>query len=143
MKTDYHDFISYMKELRAFFQKEYYTIFKLGNLYQGNREYTYFSLTPEKLKKQKLKFVIILNHKIPSFTICLSGQNKTIRKKYWDMFTENDWNKYHLAESINNSLSIMDHTIVENPDFESRTSLTKQIETESLKFMNELSEILE
>lgn len=142
MKQNYHDLIQYMKELKAFFRKEYGTIFKLGNLYQGNPEYTYFSLTPEKLKKQKLKFVIILNHKTPSFSICLSGQNKSIRKKYWEIFTENDWNKYHLAKSINDSLSIIDHTIVENPNFQNKTALTKDIETETFKFIQTLSEYL-
>ena len=142
-QLNYHELINYMKELRAFFEKGYDTYFKLGNIYQGNPDFSYFSLTTPELKKQKLKFVIILNHKMLNFSICLSGQNKSIRKRYWEMFKNSDWNKYHLAESINNSLSIVDHTIVENPDFDNRIILTEQIETESLKFINELREILE
>ncbi len=59
------------------------------------------------------------------------------------MFKNSEWNSYHLAESIDDSLSIIDHTIVENPDFDNRRILTEQIETESLKFINELKEILE
>ena len=142
IQLDYHELINYMKELRAFFYKEYDSYFKLGKVYQGNPDYSYFSLTTAELKKQKLKFVIILNHKMMRFSICLSGQNKSIRKKYWEMFKGSDWNKYHLAESINNSLSIMDHTIVEKPDFNHRKLLTDQIETASMKFINELKEIL-
>lgn len=139
----YHQLISYMKELRLFFQKEYDTIFKLGKIYQGDPNFSYFSLTTEELKKQKLKFVIILNHKELSFSICLSGQNKSIRKKYWNIFKDSDWNKYHLAESIDNSLSIIDQTIIKEPDFNNRMSLTEQIEKESLKFINEIKNILE
>jgi len=139
---DYHELIKYMKELRAFFIKEYDPYFKEGNVYQGSPDFSYFSLTTAELKKQKLKFVIILNHKLLSFSICLSGQNKSIRKKYWQMFKDSDWNKYHLVESIDDSLSIIDHTIVENPDFSNRRTLTEQIEAESLKFINELREIL-
>ncbi|WP_075344724.1 AraC family transcriptional regulator [Tenacibaculum agarivorans] len=140
---DYHQLINYMKELRLFFQKEYDTIFKLGKIYQGDPNFSYFSLTTEVLKEQKLKFVIILNHKELSFSICLSGQNKSIRKKYWNIFKNSDWNKYHLAESIDNSLSIIDQTIVKEPDFNNRMSLTEQIEKESLKFINEIKSILE
>ena len=132
-----------MKELRAFFHREYDTRFKLGNLYQGNPDFSYFSLTTEELKKQKLKFVIILNHKLRYFSICLSGQNKSIRKKYWEIFRGNDWNKYHLAASINDSLSIIDQTIVEEPDFNNKIHLTEQIERESLNFINEINDLLE
>ncbi|WP_025743306.1 AraC family transcriptional regulator [Aquimarina pacifica] len=139
---DYHQLINYMKELRAFFQKEYET-FKLGNLYRESADYSYFSITTEDLKKQKLKFVIILDHKTLCFSICLSGQNKSIRKKYWSFFDNSDWNKYHLAESIDTSLSIIDQTIVEAPNFDNKRSLTEQIEKESMKFINELKEILE
>lgn len=142
-QLSYHDLINYMKALRTFFNTAYDTDFKLGNIYQGNPDFSYFSLTTPVLKKQKLKFVIILNHKMLNFSICLSGQNKSIRKKYWEMFKNSDWNKYHLAASINDSLSIIDHIIVENPDFGNRSILTEQIETESLKFINELSAILE
>lgn len=140
---DYHKLVDYMKELRAFFYREYDTHFKLGNVYQGNPDFSYFSLTTEELKKQKLKFVIILNHKMMCFSICLSGQNKSIRKKYWKMFKDSDWNKYHLAESINDSLSIIDQTIVKEPNFNNRINLTEQVEKASLKFINEIKDILE
>ncbi|KZS41065.1 hypothetical protein AWE51_23195 [Aquimarina aggregata] len=140
---DYHQLISYMKELRLFFQKEYDTIFKLGKIYQGAPNFSYFSLTTDELKKQKLKFVIILNHKELYFSICLSGQNKSIRKKYWKIFKGSDWNKYHLAESIDNSLSIIDQTILKNPDFNNKRNLTERIEKESLKFINDIKNILE
>ncbi|WP_299222607.1 AraC family transcriptional regulator [uncultured Aquimarina sp.] len=142
-RLDYHQLINYMKELKAFFHKEYDTYFKLGNVYQGNPDFSYFSLTTDELKKQKLKFVIILNHKMMFFSICLSGQNKSIRKKYWEMFKDSDWSTYHLAESINDSLSIIDQTIVEEPDFSNKRTLTELIEKESLKFINEIKDILE
>ncbi len=140
---DYHELIGYMKHLRAFFHKEYETLFTLGNIYKGSPEYSYFSLTTAELKKQKLKFVIILNHKTLSFSICLSGQNKSIRKKYWNMFKNSDWDRYHLATSIDKSLSILDHTLVEKPDFNDQKKLTATIETAAMKFIRELQNILE
>ena len=139
---DYYQLINYMKALRMFFHKEYDTYFKLGNIYQGNPEFSYFSLTTDEFKKMKLKFVLILNHKLMQFEICLSGQNKGIRKKYWELFNDSDWNKYHIAESINNSLTIIDHIIVKNPNFNKLNKLTEQIEMESMKFINEIQDIL-
>lgn len=140
---DYHQLINHIKELRAYFHKEYDTYFKLGSVYQGNPDFSYFSLTTEELKKQKLKFVIILNHKPLCFSICLSGQNKSIRKKYWSLFKGSDWDKYRITESINDSLMIIDHILAKNPDFNNPNKLTERIEMESMKFINEIRDILE
>ncbi len=139
---DTYQLIQYMKEIRAFFSKEYEALFTLGNIYQGNPEYSYFSLKTAALKPQKLKFVIILNHNTLSFSICLSGQNKSIRKKVWELFNDSDWNTYHLAASIDDSLSIVDHTIVEEADFNNKKSLIQQIERESLAFVSEITAVL-
>lgn len=143
VKLDYHELIGYMKKLRIFFFKAYGSDFKLGSIYMGSKDFSYFSLTTPQLKKQKLKFVIILNHRLTSFEICLSGQNKSIRKKYWEIFQGSSWNKYHIAESIETSLSIVDQTIVANPDFSNTEFLTSQIETEAFKFINEIRSLLE
>ena len=139
----YHELIAYMKELRTFFDKEYEPLFKLGSIYKGNPAYSYFSLTTEQLKKQKLKFVMVLDHKTLCFSICLSGQNKSIRKKYWKIFKGSDWNTYPLVESIDKSLSIIDHIIVKEPNFSNRRNLTEKIEKESMKFIRELNDILD
>ncbi|KAB1159760.1 AraC family transcriptional regulator [Tenacibaculum aiptasiae] len=139
---DYYRLISYMKELRIFFNKEYETIFKLGKIYKESPDYSYFSLTTAELKNQKLKYVIVLNHKTLCFSICLSGQNKEVRKKYWRIFKESDWGKYHLAETIDNSLEIISHVMVEEPNFDKAKYLTQKIEEEAIKFIKELEKIL-
>lgn len=140
---DYHELINYMKKLRHFFQKEYESHFKLGTVYQNNPDYSYFSLTTSELKKQKLKFVIILNHHSLCFSICLSGQNKSIRRKYWEIFKESSWKKYPLAVSIDESLSIVDCKMVEKADFNNSAILTEQIEIAALEFINEITAVLE
>jgi len=142
-QIDYHQLINYMKELKTIFHNEYDTYFKLGNIYKGSPNFSYFSLTPEALKNQKLKFVIVLDHKKLCFSICLSGQNKSVRKKYWTLFKGSDWNKYQLIESIDDSLSIVDHIIIENSNFENKLTLTELIKNESLEFINDFTDILE
>lgn len=138
---DYHQLIDYMKELKAFFQKKYDDNFILGKIYKGSPDYSYVSITTPELKKNKLKYVIILNHKALNFMICLSGQNKIIRKKYWDYLNEQNLNKYHLVESINESLSIIDTTLSKAPDFND-SNLTQELEEGVLEFMNDVNEYL-
>ena len=43
-------------------------------------------------------------------------------------------------ETSDSSLSIIEQIMIKDADFSNTTSLTKQLETESLKFMNELKE---
>lgn len=143
IQVDYNRLIEYIKGLRIHFAKEHPIDFKVGAIYQGSMNFTYFPFTTVALKKQKLKFVIIFNHEVMRFEICLSGQNKTIRKKYWDIFKNSDWSTYHVPESINNSLSIVDHILIKNPNFEDVNTLTKQIETESIQFVTAIRDILE
>lgn len=139
----FHELIKYMKDLRGYFYQEYETYFKLGRLYQNSPDYSYFSLTTEALKKLKLKYVIILDHQTKIFSICLSGQNKSIRKKYWTFLKNSDWDKYHLVENIENSLPIIDHVLITKPNFNDQELLTQQIEKKSWLFMNDLQKIFE
>ncbi len=138
----YHQLIGYMNEVRTFFQKAYATDFKLGSIYRGNSDFSYFSLKTEALKKQKLKFVIVFDHQLMQFRICLSGQNKSIRRQYWEIFKNSYWDKYRLAASIDDSLWIIDHLLADQPDFEEMNILLEEIETESFKFMDEIAEVL-
>lgn len=141
--TDYHQLIRYMQSLRAYFQKGYGSMFQFGKVYQGSADYSYFSLTPAELKKQKLKFVIVFHHRSLQFSICLSGQNKQVRRQYWERFKGSDWDKYQLVPSIDDSLSIIDYAIVEQADLADEERLHVQIEAKSLPFIDEFRKLLE
>ncbi len=135
--------IDAIKALRRYYIQNYTPTYSIGKLYQGNVAYSYFSITPASLKAQKLKFVLIFNHQKRRFEICLSGQNKTIRKKYWKLFKDSNWDKYRLAYSIDDSLSIMDHVIIENPNFDNIDTFANELDRKASIFMNELITILE
>lgn len=139
----YHEQIGFLKQLKQHFEKKFDGFYKMGNVYQNSSDYSYLSFTTEALKKQKLKCVIILNINELSFSICLSGQNKTVRKKYWKYLSSIDDKRYQLAEDIDESLSIIDHKISKEPDFNHPTDLTEQLEKESFKFMNDVLGLLE
>jgi len=139
----YHQLIGSMKELRLFFQKKYKALFKLGVIYKGNPDYSYFSLTTAELKQDKLKFVILLNHKDMKFDICLSGQNKSVRKKYWKLFKESGWDRYPIVESVEHGLMIIHHTLVEEADFSDSNALVRTIDTAAMRFIDEIRNLLE
>lgn len=143
IQKDYGFLISYIKGLRNHFIKEYPVEYKIGSIYQGNMNFTYFPVTPFSLKVQKLKIVIIFNHLKMRFEICLAGQNRQIQKKYWDMFRASDWNTYHVPDSATEGFSIVDHIIVDNPDFDNLDLLTAQIDTETMKFIKNIIEALQ
>ena len=77
------------------------------------------------------------------FPINVAGQNKKVRRKYWNIFNGSTWDKYHLAESIDDSLSIIDKVIEDAPDFMNKKNLTERIDKEAFKFINDFVEILE
>ena len=77
------------------------------------------------------------------FEIWLAGQNKQIQKKYWEIFKGSDWNKYHIPSTTDEGFSIVDNTLVENPDFDNLETLTEQIETKTMEFIKEIIKAIE
>lgn len=49
----------------------------------------------------------------------------------------------YIGNGLDSSLSIIDHTLVEKPDYDNKEKLSKQIEEESLRFINEIRSVLE
>jgi hypothetical protein len=134
----YIGLIEYVMELKTYFKNKYPDYFVSGNVYVGYMDMTYFSIVPQTLKERNLKIAIVFLHEAFRFEIWLSGYNKQIQSKYWKFFKEKNWKKYHLVESTKNADSILEHIIVKEPDFRDLAALTKQIEIETLIFIQEV-----
>ncbi len=142
LQYDYNTLLSHIKKLRTYLKKEYAPNYKVGNLYQGSMDFSYFPFTPVTLKSQKLKIVIIFNHSKMRFEICLAGRNRQVQKQYWTLFKDSDWNAYHIPDNLE-GFSIVDHILVRCPDFSDFDTLRQQIEQETLKFITDIIEVLE
>ncbi|MDO5971825.1 AraC family transcriptional regulator [Flavivirga aquimarina] len=142
IQKDYKKLLTYIKRLRTHFIKTYPIDYKIGSVYQGNMDFSFFPFTPIALKNQKLKIVIIFNHAKMQFEICLAGRNRQIQKKYWDIFRDSDWNKYHIPDTME-GFSIVDHIIMKNPDFNNFDALSQHIETETMKFIRDIVDVLD
>jgi len=140
--STYQGLMGFMRNLRTYFINNYPVGYAIGSLYSGDRPISFFPFTPETLKKKKLKIVIVFNHKEMRFEVWLAGQNKQIQKEYWEIFKGSDWNPYHIPSSIENGFSIVDHVLVEYPDFENAKALIGQIESQTLEFIQEIEKVL-
>ena len=85
--------------------------------------------------------IVFLNKEF-RFEVWLGGFNKTIQNTYWDLFRKNNWDKYHIPASIKGIDSIVEYTLVEEPDFRDLDTLTTQIERGTVKFITNIESFL-
>lgn len=143
IQVAYRKLIEYMMTMKTHFKNEYPGYAVSSNIYQGYMDVTHFSFTPPQLRKEKLKVVIVFIHPQVRFDIWLAGLNRKVQKQYWDMFKGSDWDKYRIPESIDDVFSIVEHTLVEQPDFDHLGALTRQIENETVQFITDIAVLFE
>jgi len=141
IRNAYKGLMEYIMDLRTHLQNKYPDYFVSG-LYCGYMDMTYFSFSPEALKNRKLKIAVVFIHDTARFEVWLSGQNKEIQRKYWKLFKESNWDKYTVVPTTDGVDSIIEHVLIDNPDFRDLNIVTKQIEEETLKFIQDVEEFL-
>jgi hypothetical protein len=103
---------------------------------------TYFSVIPESYKQRGLKVAVVFLHEACRFEVWLAGYNKQVQTKYWTFFKESGWDKYRLVPSPKGADSILEHVLVNNPDFSDLDKLTTRIESETSAFMADVDSYL-
>ncbi len=142
IKAAYKGLMEYIMGLRAYFKNKYPDYFVSGNIYYGYMDMTYFSFFPKSLKRRNLKIAIVFIHDAFRFEAWLAGVNKQVQANYWKLFKESDWKKYHIVPTTKGVDSIVEHILVGNPDFSDLDTLTEQIESETLKFIEDVESFL-
>jgi hypothetical protein len=94
------------------------------------------------LKNRNLKIILLFVHDTFELQVWLAGYNKNVQAKYWRLFNEGNWNKYHVAATTKDVDYIVDTVLVKNPDFSDLNALTKQIEAGTLKFIEDVEAFL-
>jgi hypothetical protein len=107
-------------------------------LYQGYMDMSCFTFTPSVLQSRKLKIAIVFVYDKFRFEVWLSAANKRIQTEYWELIRQSGWDQYTLVPSVKGYDSILEHVLVELPDFEDPESLTSQIESGSLEFIRDV-----
>ncbi len=140
--TAYQGLMQYMMNLRTHFKNTHPDYTVPGTLYYGYMDMTYFPLIPESFKEKNLKIAIVLIHERLRFEAWLSGYNKTIQLKYWDIIKETGWKKYRIPATLQGQDSIVECDLVDKPDFSNLDKLTGQIEAQTVKFIRDIDEFL-
>jgi len=141
IKDAYRELMEYIMNLRVYFKNKYPDYF-VGSLYEGYMDMTYFSFSPQSLKDKKLRIAIVFIHDLVRFEVWLAGYNKQIQTKFWELFKESGWDKYHIVPTTKNADSIIEYVLVENPNFNNLDALTEQIEKGTLKFVKDVENFL-
>ena len=142
IKEAYKGLMKYIMDLRVHFKNKYPDYFVSGSIYYGYMDMTYFSFFPESLKRRKLKIAIVFIHDTFRFEVWLAGYNKQVQTKYWKLFQESDWNKYHIVSTTKGVDSIIEFILADNANFSDLNALTKQIERGTLKFIKDVENFL-
>ena len=138
----YRGLMEYIMNLKTYFKNKYPDYFISGSIYYGYMDMTYFSFTPKSLKDRNLKIAIVFNYDAFRFEVWLGGYNKQVQAEYWQLLKENGWDSYHLVPTTEGMDSILEHTLVADPDFSDLDTLTKQIESETLRFAADVEKFL-
>ncbi len=142
IQAAYRGLMEYLMSLRTHFASKYPDYFVSGNIYYGYMDMTYFSFIPQSLKVRKLKIAIVFCHETFRFEVWLAGYNKQVQSKYWKLFKESNWNKYPVVSTTQGVDSIIEHVLIDIPDFNDLDALTSQIENETLKFIKDVEAFL-
>lgn len=137
----YRALISFMMNLRTRFANELGDS-NVSGLYLGYMDMTYFSILPGSFKDRDLKIAIEFLYETFRFEIWLSGKNKQVLTKYWQIITKSQWNKYKIVEPTKGVDFVLEHILVNNPDFSDPDALTKQIEQVTLEFIHDIERFL-
>ena len=138
----YQGLMQYMLSLKNHFSTQHPDFSVSGSMYSGYMDMTYFSVVPKSLKDQELKIAIVFVYDSFRFEVWLSGRNQQVMAKYWKIIKDTGWEKYQLADQGKWADSILEHILVDNPDFSDLAALTRQIEQGTLKFIQDVDSFL-
>lgn len=138
----YKGLMEYILDLKIHFKNKYPDYFVSGSLYFGYMDMTYFSIVPKSFMDRKLKIAIVFLYEPFRFEIWLAGTNKQVQSEYWQLIKDSGWDQYRLVPTTKGADSILEHVLVDNPDFSDLDGLTSQIEKSALKFINDVDGIL-
>jgi len=138
----YQGLMQFMMSLKNHLSNQHPDFFVSGSIYYGYMDMTYFSVVPGSLKDRELKIAIVFVYDTFRFEVWLSGRNQKVLAEYWKIFTESGWDKYKIASQGKWADSILEHVLVDNPDFSNLDALTRQIDQGMLKFIKDIESFL-
>ena len=138
----YKGILTFMSEIRSYLESKY-PDYTAGNLYVGYMDMTYFAFTPVGLKNKKLKIAVVYLHEKGVFEVWLAGDNRKIQAEYIALMSSENIGIYKLSQVIPGVDSIIESTLVEEPDFDHPEALKRQIEKKTMAFVKDIISVLD
>ena len=138
----YKGILTFMSEIRSYLESKY-PDYTAGNLYFGYMDMTYFAFTPVGLKNKKLKIAVVYLHEKGVFEVWLAGDNRKIQAEYIALMSSENIGIYKLSQVIPGVDSIIESTLVEEPDFDHPEALKRQIEKKTMAFVKDIISVLD
>ena len=139
IQETYQSLVGIVQSLRTEFTKKYKGEFSVASVMHGYIDFTYFYLQNDYLKDHKLKLAIVFNHQKAHFELWLLGQTKDVQIRYWKKLQGVSWvNPEAMPE-----YSIFEVTLLDNPDFDNITGLSKSVHSAFCALSEEIFNTLE
>jgi len=135
IQAAYNILLKYIMHLKTYCKKTFPENYSFGNISSGRMDFTYFPFFDDYLRKEKLRFGIMLNHCEMRFELWLMGQNAEIQTRYWNLLKQSPWNQHRIDMP---KYSVIEMVLVETPDFDNVAALTAEISTKALCFSEEI-----
>ena len=142
VQAAYQGLMQYMLDLKTHFTNQFPDYSVSGSLYQGTMDMTYFAVVPETLKQRGLKIAVVFVYSSFRFEVWLSGYNRQVQARYWQILKGSSWAKYRLVPAPKGFDSILECPLADPPDFGDLNALTAQIEQGTLAFIQDVEEFL-
>lgn len=141
LREAYSGIIRCMRSLRKRFEKEAVG-YSVSSLYEGLMDMTYFALTSDLLRGSSLKLAVVYVHRKGSFELWISGKNRSVLKRYENVFFKLPPLSFSRFHEKDNRDAIMEFTLVDSPDFSRLENLEKSVLLAVLEIAREVEERL-
>ena len=137
----YRTLLSFMMGLRTHFKSKYPNS-SVSTLYQGYMDMTYFAIFPPSLKQRDLKIAIVFNYEAFRIEAWLAGRNRSVNRKYWELFKDRKWPAYRVVTPAKGVDSIVECDLTQGFDLLDTEALKTSIETGTVAFIEDIEGFL-
>ena len=141
LQQGYQEFIKLFRYLKIELEKELPLFPFSGNIVENGMDYSYFQFTNKELKEKGLKIVVAFVHKDFCFEVWVSGYNRKIQCKYYEML-KNQTLKYSLNHNPNRVDYILKSPIDKLVDMNDGLSITKKLKANICVFIEYIKTII-
>lgn len=135
IQVAYEHLLKYVMSLKAYVQNTQSNSYSVGNVSPGYMDFSYFPFFNEWLRSKKLRFGIVLNHRLMRFELWLMGQNAEVQKRYWELLKTTKWNANRIAMP---RYSVLEAVVAEHLDFSDPDALSAKITSSAVELAKEI-----